>query len=123
LDSKNARAAKMTQKCAVKAGLVRSDWEDIKVDCMLWVLELKLKWNPETFGALLKSTGSRMIVEKSKKDNFWGCLQNGSVFEGENQLGQLLVEVRENYDRIVEERKFTHPDGFLILPQDLAVRK
>jgi predicted NAD-dependent protein-ADP-ribosyltransferase YbiA (DUF1768 family) len=50
LDSKCAREAKMTQKCAVAAGLVRSDWEKIKVDCMLWVLELKLKWNPDTFG-------------------------------------------------------------------------
>jgi ribA/ribD-fused uncharacterized protein len=115
LNSKNARGAKMTQKCAVKAGLVRPDWEDIKVDCMLWVLELKLKWNPNTFGTVLKSTGSKMIVEKSRKDTFWGCLQDGDVFNGNNQLGQLLVEVRNNFDRIVKERKLTHPDGFLII--------
>ena len=114
LDSKNPRAAKMTQKCAVKAGLVRPDWEDIKVDCMLWVLELKLKWNADTFGKVLKSTGSKMIVEKSEKDGFWGCKQNGGAFEGENQLGRLLVKVKDNFDRIVKERKLTHPDGFFI---------
>jgi ribA/ribD-fused uncharacterized protein len=115
LETKNARASKMTQKCAVKAGLVRPDWEDIKVDCMLWVLELKLKWNPDTFGAVLKSTEGKMIVEKSKRDDFWGCLQNGNVFDGKNELGQLLVKVRDNFDSIVKERRLTHPDGFLIL--------
>lgn len=115
LESKAPRGAKMTQKCAVKAGLVRADWEEIKVDCMLWVLELKLRWNPNTFGAVLKATGNRMIVEKSKKDTFWGCVQNGNVFDGENQLGRLLVKVRDNHDRIVNERILTHPDGFLIL--------
>jgi N-glycosidase YbiA len=116
LESNNARGAKMTQKCAVKAGLIRADWDKIKVDCMLWVLELKLKWNPDTFGAVLKSTGSKMIVEKSKKDTFWGCIQKGSVFDGDNQLGRLLVHVRSNYARIVNNRILTHPDGFLILP-------
>jgi hypothetical protein len=31
-----------------------------------------------------------MIVEKSRKDPFWGCIQNGNVFDGENHLGRLL---------------------------------
>lgn len=123
LDSTNARGAKMTQKCAVKEGLVREDWGEIKVDCMLWVLELKLKWNPDKFGAVLRSTGNKMIVEKSRKDTFWGCVQKGDVLEGENHLGRLLVQVRNNYDRIVKERKLTHPDGFLILPENLTTRK
>ncbi|MGA2222982.1 MAG: NADAR family protein [Syntrophobacteraceae bacterium] len=75
LASKNPMAAKMTQKCAYKDGLMRRDWEEIKVECMLWVLELKLRWNPKTFGEVLKKTGDRTIVQKSSKDTFWGCKQ------------------------------------------------
>ena len=114
---------KMTQKCAVKAGLVRPDWPKIMVDCMLWVLELKLQQNRHTFGEVLKSTGSKMIVEKSQKDTFWGCIQEGDIFDGQNQLGLLLVKVRENYDRTVKERQLTHPNGFLILPEDMAAQQ
>ncbi|MGA2228896.1 MAG: NADAR family protein [Syntrophobacteraceae bacterium] len=120
IDANNPRGAKMTQKCAVKAGLVRPDWPKIMVDCMLWVLELKLQQNRHTFGEVLKSTGSKMIVEKSSKDTFWGCIQEGDIFDGQNQLGLLLVKVRENYDRTVKERQLTHPNGFLILPEDMA---
>jgi type I restriction enzyme, S subunit len=114
IDASNPRGAKMTQKCAVKAGLVRPDWEQIMVDCMLWVLELKLQQNAQTFGRVLRFTGDRMIVEKSRKDQFWGCIQSGDILVGENQLGLLLVQVRDNYDRIVKERILTHPDGFLL---------
>lgn len=122
LGQKNPRAAKMTQKCAAKAGLVRPDWERIMIDCMLWVLELKLRCNPWTFGEALKRTGNTMIVEKSRKDAFWGCLLNESTntFEGENHLGRLLVRVRNNFDRIVKEGFLTHPEGFLVLPEEKA---
>ncbi len=118
LAAKCAKGAKMTQKCAVD--LVRLEWEEIMVDCMLWVLELKLLHNQSTFGKVLKSTGDKMIVEKSRKDTFWGCKQVGDKFEGQNHLGQLLVRLRGNYDRIVKERKLTFPDGFLISLQDIA---
>jgi hypothetical protein len=94
--------------------------QKIMVDCMLWVLESKLQQNPHTFGKVLKSTGNKMIVEKSKKDDFWGCFQKGDIFDGQNQLGMLLVKVRDNYDRIVNARQLTYPNGFLILPKDMA---
>lgn len=116
IEANTPQRAKMTQKCAVKAGLVRPDWEEIMIDCMRWVLELKLRYNRQTFGRVLKSTGNRMIVEKSRKDKFWGCIQDGNVFDGHNHLGRLLVEVRNNYSRIVDEGKLTHPEGFLMLP-------
>ena len=59
----------MTQKCAVKAGLVRSDWDDpdyeVRIYSMLWVLELKLHHNRFTlsdtpsFGEVLMATGNK----------------------------------------------------------------
>jgi predicted NAD-dependent protein-ADP-ribosyltransferase YbiA (DUF1768 family) len=110
------RGAKMTQKCAVKAGLVRRDWEapaNVKLRAMLWVLELKLFWNYETFGAELTKTGKKPIVEISRKDDFWGCKQVKGKLVGQNHLGRLLMKVRANRKRILKGR-FTYPKGFLL---------
>ena len=54
---KNARGAKLTQKCAVNSGLVRSDWVsevEVRLKAMWWVIELKVYWNRSTFGEILK---------------------------------------------------------------------
>ena len=112
------RGAKLTQKCAVKAGLVRSDWEDpiqeVRIRSMLWVLELKLYWNPMTCGRVLAETGSRPIVEISTKDPFWGCrVAEGGTLHGSNVLGKLLESVRS---RSLEVRRgqFSSGEGFLL---------
>jgi ribA/ribD-fused uncharacterized protein len=113
-----ARGAKMTQKCAVKAGLVRKDWDDInyeiRIYSMLWVLELKLYYNPFTFGKALKETTGRPIVEVSRKDSFWGCKDNGDgKLEGRNVLGKLLEIIRDRYNE-TKAGNFLYPDGFLL---------
>lgn len=113
-----ARGAKMTQKCAVKAGLVRKDWDDINLEIriysMLWVLELKRYYNPFTFGKALKETEGNPIVEVSKKDFFWGCKDTGEGrLEGQNVLGKLLEIIRSRYNKTRAER-FLYPDGFLL---------
>lgn len=110
------RGAKMTQKCAEKAGLVRSDWEGrdgVRLKSMLWVLELKLFWNPSTFGATLARTGTKPIVEVSAKDAFWGCKRVGNYLVGQNHLGRLLMKVRARRKQI-RRGEFTYPDGFLL---------
>ena len=113
----NARGAKMTQKCAVKAGLVRNDWEDpeleIRIHSMRWVLELKLYNNPLAFGRELASTGDRQIVEVSRKDDFWGCKVDGEKLIGSNVLGKLLMDVRARAVAI-KKREFSYPAGFLL---------
>lgn len=119
LASKNARGAKMTQKCGVKAGMVRDDWEDgdfeIRIHSMLWVLELKLYYNRLNFGKLLQETGNMQIVEVSKKDKFWGCVYENSsgCLEGYNVLGKLLMSVRDSIAEI-KSGDFSYPDGFLL---------
>ena len=114
----NARGAKMTQKCAVKAGLVRPDWDDppyeIRIHSMLWVLELKLYFNPSTFGKVLRETGDAPIVEISKKDFFWGCKNMGNgTLEGQNVLGKLLQIVRSRRSEAML-RNYLYKDGFLL---------
>jgi predicted NAD-dependent protein-ADP-ribosyltransferase YbiA (DUF1768 family) len=114
----NPRGAKMTQKCAVKAGLVRSDWEhpdhEVRIQAMLWVLELKLYWNTFNFGLVLKETGNLPIVEISKKDAFWGCREypDGQL-HGCNVLGKLLMDLRSRIDSI-KRGQFSSPDGWLL---------
>ncbi len=117
-ESTNPRQAKMTQKCAVKAGLVRKDWEDpdheVRITSMLWVLELKLFWNSFNFGKVLQQTADLPIVEISTKDDFWGCkVSEGGLLVGSNVLGKLLMRIRARSLEI-KRRNFTYPDGWLL---------
>ena len=115
---RSPRGAKMTQKCAVTAGLVRPDWDDpnneVRIQAMLWVVELKLYWNPLTFGRVLQETGTQPIVEVSKKDAFWGCkvAADGTLI-GVNALGKILEKVRSRSAEI-KAGKFSFPAGFLL---------
>lgn len=115
----NAKGAKMTQKCAVKAGLVRPDWADplyeIRIHSMLWVLETKLYFNPSSFGKVLRETGDDPIVEISSKDFFWGCKDIGNgMLEGQNVLGKLLQIVRSRRNETMV-CKYLYKDGFLLI--------
>ena len=114
---KNPRGAKMTQKCAVKAGLVRKDWdseEEIRIKAMVWVLELKLYWNRKTFGKILAETQAQDIVEVSGKDSFWGCIEKrDNELVGENNLGKVLMDLRARSSDIIDGH-FTYSDGFLL---------
>lgn len=69
-------------------------WDTIKVDVMHFLLEKKFFNNAE-LAKKLKATGNRELVEGNTwGDCFWGVdLLEGS---GENNLGKLLMKVREN---------------------------
>lgn len=76
--------------------LIREDWEEVKIELMRWCLKEKYDQHPEDFGDLLRSTGSQPIVEKSRKDPFWGAVERkDGMLVGQNVLGKLLVELRE----------------------------
>jgi hypothetical protein len=45
---------------------------------------------------VLLSSGDRKIVERSRKDRFWGAVPvEDDLLEGENRLGKLLMELRD----------------------------
>lgn len=76
--------------------LARQDWNEIRVRVMRWCLRVKLAQNWEKFGALLVKTGDRPIVEDSSKDEFWGAKRTKEgLLVGNNVLGRLLMELRE----------------------------
>ena len=74
----------------------RADWNRVRVNVMRWCLRVKLAQNWGVFGKLLLDTGSRPIVEQSRKDAFWGTRPaNDRTLVGTNVLGRLLMELRE----------------------------
>lgn len=106
-------AAKMVAKRCRQ--LIRPDWEAIKLPVMAYCLRAKLQCNFLWFGGLLRSTGDADIVEiSSKRDTFWGCVRQGDLLVGHNQLGVLLTNLR---DELVNDEDGFHkamlapPDG------------
>jgi len=71
---------------------LRPDWEEVKIKVMKWFLIQKFK-TPE-LRQLLLNTGDAYLEEGNWwKDQFWGVDINTGI--GENHLGILLMEVRE----------------------------
>lgn len=78
----------------------RSDWDAVRVNVMRWCLRIKLAQNQESFGQLLLSTGSVPIVEKVRREDFWGATEMpDGMLVGMNVLGRLLMELREQYTK------------------------
>ena len=123
----SGRGAKMTQKCVDKPEFIRSDWEtdEIRIKTMLWVLELKLYWNPIAFSKELANTGNLPIVELISKErdtknrqrdktDIWGAVDQGNgELLGYNVLGKLLTHLRSRTNE-VKQKHFTYPEGFLL---------
>lgn len=87
----------MTAKMRAKPHLDRSrpDWDDVRVAVMRWCLRVKLAQHWEAFGGALLETGEWPIVEKSRKDDFWGAKETeDGALVGANVLGRLLMELR-----------------------------
>lgn len=77
---------------------LREDWESIKYDLMVAVLEAKFTQNKE-LGEVLKSTGDATIVEDTTgwHDNLCGscsCPRCDGI-TGQNLLGKALMQVRD----------------------------
>ena len=70
---------------------LRKDWETAKDDIMREALRAKFTQN-EDLKQILLETGDALLVEHTTNDNYWGDGGDGS---GENMLGRLLMELRE----------------------------
>ena len=126
LDWKGAFGAKL--KAKVWRQRVRADWNEVRVEVMSWVIQVKLAQNPIMFSKALRETVRKgqplAIVEQSRKDDFWGAKevadeQGRVVLRGTNVLGQLLMELRsELEERGLEAMKVvpapSFPDALLL---------
>jgi predicted NAD-dependent protein-ADP-ribosyltransferase YbiA (DUF1768 family) len=90
------------------SNLIREDWDSVRIEVMRWVLRVKLFYNLDTFGKLLIESGDKEICEVSnymfdRKNNngkLWGVCpsrEDNTIRKGNNWLGKLLVELREEF--------------------------
>jgi len=80
-------------KKKAKTLTARADWNDIKINVMKLVLQLKFTQNPLLKQWLL-DTGDEYIEETNYwKDTFWGVCDG----VGENNLGILLMKLRDHF--------------------------
>lgn len=77
---------------------IREDWEQIKISVMAYGLAHKFSptYNPSLYERLQSTCGLHIQEGNWWGDKFWGvCLKTG---EGDNILGKLIMEVRDNKD-------------------------
>ena len=86
------REAFEVSRSALGSRWIRKDWPDVKMDIMKLALRAKFTQHEELHDMLL-FTGNRPLVEHTSRDNFWGDGGDGS---GDNHLGRLLEEVRDD---------------------------
>ncbi|MCE9566396.1 MAG: NADAR family protein [Planctomycetes bacterium] len=70
---------------------LRRDWESVKDQVMLEAVRAKFAQHDDLREILL-ATGDAKLVEHTENDSYWGDGGDGS---GKNQLGQILMRVRE----------------------------
>lgn len=73
--------------------LRRFDWDDVKVAKMRQILTAKIDQHEYVYRKLM-ATGDRLLVENSWRDDVWGW---GPNKDGQNLLGKLWMELREQY--------------------------
>ena len=73
-----------------KHATLREDWEQIKVGVMRDLLRQKFGTDPLR-SRLLKTGKSKLVEGNWWGDRFWGVCEG----KGENHLGLLLMEIRE----------------------------
>ncbi len=70
-----------------------SEWEDARLDIMKSIIKAKFEQNPNLMQKLV-DTGNRILINgNNKQETFWGV--DLYSWEGENQLGKIIMEIRE----------------------------
>jgi ribA/ribD-fused uncharacterized protein len=73
----------------------RQDWPKVRNLIMYNAIQAKFLQHPNLLSALNK-TGRRRIQEITDDDCYWGC---GPDRRGQNQMGRLLMRLRDNLRR------------------------
>ena len=78
---------------------LRKGWNGMRIDVMRSGLQAKFDQHPDLQEKLM-ATYPRELVEGNKwHDTFWGV--DLETQEGQNHLGRLLMEIREEYMEII----------------------
>jgi hypothetical protein len=74
---------------------LRADWEQVKDEIMYRAVMAKFTQYPK-LRVLLLATGDAEIIEHTRNDSYWA---DGGDGTGRNQLGKILMQVREEMRR------------------------
>ena len=76
--------------------VVRPDWDDrMKIKTMDYALRWKFALGTSWYGKLMETDNEEIVEWNNWGDTWWGKdLETG---KGRNQLGQLLMEIREDF--------------------------
>ena len=97
-----ARSAHSAFKIAEEnAAFYRPDWIDVRVDLMREILRAKVGQHEYVRRKLIE-TGDRELVEDSWRDGWWGW---GADKKGQNMLGKLWMEIREDLQSSILQSK------------------
>lgn len=107
-EQKSPMAAKMVSK-TLKDDYVVEPWSAEDVTNMIFCVKLKMEQHPDLMAELL-ATGTRDIYEDvTSRDkgsgSFWGASRKTGEWVGENILGQILMEIRDEQRRILIDEK------------------
>ena len=73
---------------------LRHDWNNIKNSIMTEIL--KIKFESDQLKKQLKNTGTVLLEEGNTwHDNYWGVCNCGSCSNGQNNLGKILMNIRD----------------------------
>lgn len=74
---------------------IRKDWNDIKIRKMTDVVFCKFSQN-DYLKTMLLDTGDREIIEGNNwGDTYWGKINTNGEWHGRNELGRILMYVRD----------------------------
>lgn len=101
LDQASPMFAKRVAKKKEYLTHCRADWDTIQLDVMRWAIRVKLTFNYDQLGRVFLLSGQRPIVEIAPKDTtngrYWGTAIQEQMLVGTNVMGQLLMELRQDF--------------------------
>lgn len=114
VDTEHEESVRLTKDPAEAAAMgrdkkrpLRKDWNEVKNDIMREAIHAKFT-QYQTLKDILLASGNLEIVEHTTNDRYWADGGNGS---GQNWLGKLLMELREELKKDVKSE--TTLEGFL----------
>jgi ribA/ribD-fused uncharacterized protein len=84
------------KKLGNMVGVLRPDWEEVKVGIMEDLLRIKFAI-PRLQEKLIATGDEELIEGNNWADRFWGMEFVNDGWVGENHLGKLLMKLREEY--------------------------
>ena len=95
---RNAKDPMIAKKLG-RSIVIRSDWDDIKIDLMRTFIKLKFE-NPILREMLISTQDLELVQTNQWNDKFWGVCKG----IGDNWLGKILMEVRDE----ISAENFAH---------------